>query len=229
MKGFSHISDFNMLKKLESLDPEIKELFIYILRQLDEVKSNLITKVEFDELKKTVAQLVKEQRKLAKVQRRTEERLNELEEAQRKTEGELYKLIKKHKKTREMVESLQHPVGYVLEDRAIGGLPKLLEKDFGIKVESLKRTHFEVAPNTYLKVNLFEEGRDEEGKKVYIIGECKTQIKKREVDNTVKRLDKKINDAQKIFIIVAYQVYPIIQEYLNKKGIKFYFSYLLSL
>jgi len=69
--------------------------------QLDEVKSNFITKVEFNELKEIVAQIAEAQRNLAEAQRKTEERLNELTKTQQETEERLNELAEAQKRIEE--------------------------------------------------------------------------------------------------------------------------------
>jgi flagellar biosynthesis GTPase FlhF len=164
---------------------------------------------------------------LAEAQKRTEERLNELAEAQKKTERELEKLVGEHRKTREMVGNLQHTVGYVLEDRAFVGLPPLLKEDFGIEiVEALRRDYIEVYPGKYIEVNIIGKGK-RDGRDVWIIGDCKTQLKKRDVDEFLKIL-KQIEESisgDKLPIIVTYQTSPLVRNYIKERGLKLYFSY----
>jgi type I site-specific restriction endonuclease len=164
---------------------------------------------------------------LAEAQKRTEERLNELAEAQKRTERELEKLVGEHRKTREMVGNLQHTVGYVLEDRAFVGLPPLLKEDFGIEiVEALRRDYIEVYPGKYIEVNIIGKGK-RDGRDVWIVGDCKTQLKKRDVDEFLKIL-KQIEESisgDKLPIIVTYQTSPLVRNYIKERGLKLYFSY----
>jgi len=175
------------------------------------------------------AQRKTEQRlnELAEAQRKTEQRLNELAEAQNRTEEELKKLIGEHRKTRENLGGLQHTVGYVLEDRAYAGLPKLLKDDMGITItEPLRRDYIEVSPERYIEANIIGKAR-KNGKNLWIIGECKTQLKKKDVDAFLKELKKldKVIKGEKIPLIVTYQASPPVRKYTEEKGIKLYFSY----
>jgi myosin heavy subunit len=185
-------------------------------------------------LEQTVAELAEAQKKteqrlneLAEAQQKTEQRLNELAEAQQKTEQELKKLIGEHRKTREQLGGLTHTVGYLLEDRAFVGLPPLLEKEKGIKLVSpLKRDYIEIGPGRYLEVNIIGKAK-RNGKEIWIIGECKTQLKKKDVDKFLKFL-REIKDllGKDIFpVLVTYQAPPQVQRYVKEKGIDLYFSY----
>ncbi|NOY65648.1 MAG: chordopoxvirus fusion protein [Nitrospirae bacterium] len=167
---------------------------------------NTVTKEEFRELRETVA---------------------ELAEAQKKTEEELKKLVSEHRKTREQLGGLTHTVGYILEDRAYRGLPELLKRDFGIEVTTpLKRDYIELSPGRYEEVNIIGRGR-RNGQEVLIVGECKTQLKKADIDSFI-RFVKKVKDIlpeDKILLTVTYQASPPVREYAKQKGIKLYFSY----
>ncbi len=168
---------------------------------------------------------------LAEAQKRTEQRVNELAEAQKRTEEELRKLVGEHKKTREHLGSLSHTVGYVLEDRAYRGLVGLLKRDFGLEViDGLRRDYIEVGRDKYEEVNIIGRAKDE-SKDVWVIGECKSQLKKGDVDDflkSVKRIDPFVK-GEKLLVAVTYQTPPHVRNYLEQKGIKLYFSYELPL
>jgi uncharacterized phage infection (PIP) family protein YhgE len=168
---------------------------------------------------------------LAEAQKRTEERLNELAEAQKRTEEELRELIGEHRKTREQLGNLSHTVGYVLEDRAYRGLPELLKRDFGIElIEPLRRDYIEIGRDQYEEVNIIGRAR-KDGKEIWIIGECKSQLKKVDIDEFLKSI-KRIEDflkGEKLLIAVTYQTSPKVRRYVEEKGIKLYFSYEMPL
>jgi hypothetical protein len=142
-------------------------------------------------------------------------------------EEELKKLTREHIKTRENLGGLQHTVGYILEDRAYRGLPALLERDFGVKLlQPLRREYIEIAPGKYVEANIIGLAQ-KNGKKVWIIGECKSQLKKKHINDFLKDVDrlKNVLAEEMILIAVTYQTSPPIQEYIKEKGIKLYFSY----
>ncbi len=164
---------------------------------------------------------------LAEAQKKTEQRLNELAEAQKKTEQELKKLIGEHRKTREQLGGLAHTVGYLLEDRAFIGLPPLLEREKGIRLISpLKRDYIEIAPGRYVEINIIGKA-ERNGHEIWIIGECKTQLKKKDVDKFLKTLNEiKELLGQEVFpVLVTYQAPPQVQRYVKEKGLDLYFSY----
>ncbi len=182
------------------------------------------------------AQKKTEQRvnELAEAQKQTEARLNsladrvnELAEAQKKTEDQLRKLIGEHRKTREQVGGLAHAIGYLLEDRAYVGLPPLIEKELGLKVITpLKRDFLEVGHGQYLEVNILGRAA-QNGREIWIIGECKTQLKKRDVDRFLKTISKarEILGEDILPVMVAYHASPQLQRYVKEKNIHLYFSY----
>ncbi len=220
-----------LIRQLEKVvDPQLREVLYAILEEIERQRAQLedqVTKKEFNELKEIV-------RELAEAQKQTEERLDRLEkiveelaEAQKRTEEELRKLIGEHRKTREQLGGLSHTVGYILEDRAYKGLPPLLEKDFNLKLtQPLKRDFIEIAPGRFEEINILGPGQIN-GRKVWVIGEAKTQPKKRDIDAFLRKLQK-IDDllpGEKIPILVTYQTSPLVKEYAQKKGVKLYFSY----
>ncbi len=254
------------IRKLEQVSPDLKEILIALLEEIERQREESITVSEFraftaktEENSKKVWQTISE---LAKAQKDTEKRVEELtvaqkntekrveelslnqikseerlsrvekaiEElaiAQKNTENELKRLIKEHRKTRESLGGLQHTVGYVLEDRAFVGLPKLLEKDFGIKITMpLKRDYIEISPGKEEEINIIGKGK-RDGREIWILGECKSQISKREVDKFLKKLNRlnKVIPGEKILLIITYQAPPIVRRYIEEKGLNLYFSY----
>ncbi|MDL1956116.1 MAG: chordopoxvirus fusion protein [Candidatus Desulfofervidus auxilii] len=271
-----------LIKRLEAVDPTIREVLIALLEEVEKQREESITRKEFLEFaKKTeesfqrvweaierltkaqeeserrigrletaVQELAEAQKKtearvnelaeaqkkteirlneLAEAQKKTEIRLNELAEAQKKTEEELRKLIGEHKKTREELGGLSHTVGYILEDRAYLGLPELIKRDFGIEIEEIKRDFIEISPNRYEEINLLGRGK-KDGSSIWILGECKTQLKKRDIDLFLKKLSRieHLFPGERLFVVVTYQASPQVRKYIEEKGIKLYFSYQLK-
>ncbi|WP_461833383.1 hypothetical protein [Desulfothermus sp.] len=224
----------NVIRLLEKVEPSTREVLIAVLEEIERQREESVTKKEFNELKDIVFDLAEAQKKteqrvneLAEAQKRTEQRLNELAEAQQRTEQELKKLIGEHRKTREQLGGLAHTVGYILEDRAYVGLPPLLEKEKNIKLISpLKRDYLEIGPGKYVELNIIGKAK-RNGNTIWVVGECKTQLKKRDVDNFLKTISK-VKDfiGTEIFpVLVTYQSSPPVQRYVKEKGIDLYFSY----
>jgi len=247
----------NIIKLLDKVESPLKEVLIEILAEIERQRKQWeesVTKTEFNELKDIVAELAKAQKEteqrlnelteaqkrteqrvnelaqrvneLTEAQKKTEQRLNELAEAQKRTEEELRKLIAEHKKTREELGGLSHTVGYILEDKAFETLPLLLKKEYGIETETLKRDFIEISPNRFEEINIIGQGK-RDGKKIWILGECKAQLKKRDVDKFLKKISRieHIFPGEKLIILVTYQTSPQVKEYVREKGLRLYFSY----
>ncbi len=182
---------------------------------------------ELAEAQKRTEQRVNE---LAIAQKRTEERLNELALAQKETERELKKLTQEHKKTREHLGGLTNAFGYVLEDRAIKGLPSILKERFNIEtIGPLKREMLEIE-NREIEINIIGKGK-QNGKTFTIIGESKAQARKRDIDKFlgyIKLLDRYI-PGDKFLVLITYHTSSKVRKYAQEKGVHIIFSYELPL
>ena len=179
---------------------------------------------ELVEAQKRTEQRINE---LAEAQKVTEQRVNELAEAQKKTEDVVRKLTESLHSLREEVGGLSHTIGYRLEDEAMKSLPALLKRDMEIEVIGrLRRDFLEVAPHKYIELNIWGEG-EKNGKRYVIIGEAKSQLKKRDVDDFIKKVEeiKRYISEEQICVLVTYITSPDVKRYAEEKGIKIYFSY----
>ena len=179
---------------------------------------------ELAEAQKRTEQRVNE---LAEAQKRTEQRVNELAEAQKRTEEEIRKLTIGQRHLRELIGGLTHTVGYRLEDESYKALPRLIKEDFDVEIVGrLKRDFIEIGKDRYIEVNIWGEGR-KNSKEYVIIGDAKSQLKKRDIDEFIKRINyiKAFVPKEQINLIVTYIAPPQIQRYAKEKNIKIYFSY----
>ena len=189
------------------------------------------TEKRLEELAAAQSKTEKRLEKLAVAQSKIEARLEELAVAQSKTEDSLNKLINEHVETRRRLESMSDAVGYNLENQAYKALPALLQKDLKIKVEGkLVRRYF---PGTrkgrYIQVNIYGWG-SQNGKRILILGECKTSLSKKEVDRFLKLTKyivklENISEEETLKIAVVHDILPPVVSYLESKGIKLYWSY----
>ena len=189
------------------------------------------TEARLEELAAAQSKTEKRVEELAVAQSKVEARLEELAVAQSKTEDSLNKLINEHVETRRRLESMSDAVGYNLENQAYKALPALLEKDLKIKVEGkLVRRYF---PGTrkgrYIQVNIYGWGA-QNGKRILILGECKTSLSKKEVDRFLKLTKyivklENISEEETLKIAVVHDILPPVVSYLESKGIKLYWSY----
>ena len=175
------------IKRLESVSPELRQVLLELLEEVERQREESVTKREFNELKEIVRELAQRinelaqaQRKteervgrleaaleeLAQAQRRTEQRVEELAEAQRRTEEEIRKLAQGQRRLRQEVGGLARSVAYALENEAFRRLPEFL-KTKGIEVlERMVRT--EVAGE---EINLFGRAK-RDGEDVLLVGEA---------------------------------------------------------
>jgi chromosome segregation ATPase len=165
---------------------------------------------------------------LAEAQKRTEARVEELAEAQKRTEQELQKLIQEHSKTREQVGGLSNTIGYILENEAYKALPRLLKEDYGITIKDrLKRQYVTDNRGKPIELNIIGEA-SRDGEKIVIVGESKSQLSRKGVDEFIKKKLSKVEGVYKeIFpLLVTHMISgPDVEEYVKKKGIALFYSY----
>ena len=168
---------------------------------------------------------------LAEAQKRTETRVEELAEAQKKTEEILQGVIKEQKSMRKEIGGLSATIGYTLENRAISRLPEILESDHGIHIELMDRRFIEYPDGKEEEVNIYGEGKIN-GERVYVIGESKSQLGRKDVDKfkrRVERLGKNLG-ARIIPVLITHMVRPRIERYALQtiEGLLIYKSFQLE-
>lgn len=110
-----------LVRKLDRVAPEIRDALLGLVDEVIEQHREMsVTKVEFNELKEIVRDLV---------------------QAQTRTEAEVAKLAVSHAQLRNQVGGLAQPVAYVLENEAYRKLPAYLSERRQLEVtERLVRT-----------------------------------------------------------------------------------------
>ncbi len=240
----------DLTKRLNELTERVNELTIRLdaltervndltkrLNELTERVNNLTERL--NELTERVNELTKRVSELAEAQKRTDQKVEELAEAQKKTEqrvyelvGVLQKLTEEHRKTREKLEGLSDSFGYLLEDRAMKSLPKILKESYKIEVvEKLKRDYF-IVDGEYVEVNIFGRAKKEDEDREYILlGESKSRVSKKALDAFLRKCDKisKRLSKEPIKVFVSYIFPPEVKEYAKEKGIILVPSYELEL
>ena len=76
----------NLMRRLDILEPPLKEILWTILDEIEQHREVSVTKTEFNELKEIVRELGQTTKALAQAQERTEQRLINLAEAQNRTD-----------------------------------------------------------------------------------------------------------------------------------------------
>jgi chromosome segregation ATPase len=223
-------------QQLQRLAEEHEKLKVEV-RKLAEAQAR--TEQQLQKLVEDHEKLKEEVRKLTEAQMRTEqqvqklaeeheklrEEVRKLVEAQSETERRLQMLIKEHEKTRENLAGLSHTVGHLLEDRAIKSLPKILKK-YGIEVVGeLSRDYIEVG-GEYIEVNIYGKAI-KDGKEYILLGEAKTRVSIKAIDEFIEKCDLISKEAIKVFI--SYIFPPHIKEYAKEKRIILIPSYQLEL
>ncbi|MEW5766403.1 MAG: chordopoxvirus fusion protein [bacterium] len=170
--------------------------------------------------------LSEEVKSLSKAQKKTEAGLKALSEEVKALSEDVRALTKSHENLREYVGNLSHTVGFRLEDEAFVALPGLLKRDFGINIKDrLKRRWVEGKDGRYIEINIIGEAT-KNGKKITIIGEGKSQLSKKDVDDFIKKKIERLNYKEVFPLLITYMIQqPDVEEYAKKKGITLYYSY----
>lgn len=219
---------------VDEFPPEMREP---VLRLIDHLRTDLSdspTRADFQKLVSLVEIQGENIGALAIAQKRTEERIEQLVEAQTKSEKRLTgleavvnKLVEEAKTIRKEAGGLSPVLGYKLEDEAIWALPKLLLVDHSIEVQGgLRRGFLTLFRGKTLEVNIHGQAA-RAGRTLTILGEAKTQLKKKDVDNFLQlvRLVSLGTDHSVFPLLITYQTSPPVEEYARDNGVAVYFSY----
>ena len=184
-------------------------------------ESNIVTKVEFNDLKEIVAGLAVTVKELAEAQKRTEARVEELAEAQKKTEETVRRLVVDMSDVKKQLGGLSMAVGYGIEDKYIPIMESFALNRYGADIDVVERKHIIYPDGKYDEINLYLEGSIK-NKKVYIIGESKAQPGKKDLDRfnlmlgRLKNYFKVKDDGIKGFMI-GYIYAPEVEDYAHSK------------
>ncbi len=207
-------------RKLEGAFP--KKQANVLAEVITDAYSELVKTSDFNELKGIVKELAESQRELAEAQKHTEYEVGKLAK-------EMRSLARCQKDLQRQVGGLSNTVGYELEDKAYPVLPALLKRDFGVEVGRLYRRFLVYPDGRDDEINIYGEGA-RNGERVYVIGEAKAQLGRRDVDSFLRRL-KRVREflgAELIPVLLSYAVHPKVEQYVADKGLKLYWSYDLA-
>jgi len=165
---------------------------------------------------------------LVEAQKRTELRVEELAEAQKKTEETLREVVKKQDRMAKELGGLSNSFGYFLENEAIACLPDILKKKKSIDIQVMDRRYIVYADGKDDEINIYGEGL-ENGEKVYVIGESKSQFGKKDADRFQKLIQRVSGHVRaKICpLIITHSAHPTVEAYAKKiiPGLEIYKSY----
>jgi hypothetical protein len=196
---------------------------------------------DFNELKAVVRELAEQQKQtsaevkeLAEQQKQTSaevktlsEEMKLLTEQQKKAWIAIEALARESKTTRRELGGLSTTVGYRLEDESYKALPRLLQQDFHMQViGKIKRGYLHSKKGQAVEVNIL--GKMKQGEQEFLlVGEAKSQLSKKYIDEFVRKKLKHIVAELPIFsVLVTYMITePEVEAYARKKGIALYYSF----
>jgi hypothetical protein len=209
---------------------------------IDHAYSDLVKTGDFNELKDIVknigihVEMLAEAQKrteimvkeLAEAQKRTEIMVKELAGAQKRTEEELHELVTEHKDTRQQVGGLAQSVGYGLEDKIMPFMKDFALRYAGIKATIVKRKNLIYPNGKFDELNIYVEGT-KDGRKAFLIGECKAKVGKKDVERFHQMIErvKGFLESEVSCFMVGYSIDPPVENYLreNYPQTGFFMSY----
>lgn len=217
--------EFNELKEIVKDLAEAQKRTELRLEELTKRVDKLT--IRMDQLTERVDQLTIRMDELAK---RVDELTVNVSRLERKVEdlvGEMKGMKVTIQDMKQEMGGMSHAIGYGLEDQSYLTLPPVLKRDHAITLKGrLKRGFLETGRNKYIEINIWGQG-ERDGKSIEIIGEAKTQLKKKDVDKFLQTLqaiqphiDHSIHP-----ICITYQTSPAVSQYAKDKGISLYFTY----
>ncbi len=240
--------EFNELKDIVKQLAEAQNRTEARVEELVEAQKRTETRVEeLAEAQKRTETRVEE---LAEAQKRTEAKLEKLTERvddltkrmdeltanvsrlERTVEnlvGEMKRMKATMQDIKQEMGGIAHTVGYRLEDEAMKSLPALLKRDLAIDTQGpLIRDYIEIGLKKYIELNIWGHGV-KDGTAVEIVGEAKSQLKKRDVDTFIQTLKvlEPIITRPIVPLLVTYQTSPDVRRYIQDNNIALYFSYQL--
>jgi hypothetical protein len=209
-------------KFVKVFSPEQSEVLSEVI---NDAYNELVKTSDFNELKDIVkylgskmGDLAEAQKDLAEAQKRTENRVEELAEAQKRTEKELRELVAEHKETRRQLGGLSQVVGYGLEDKTIPFMVDFVKKNYGIDANRVERKNIVYPNGKYDELNIYVEGT-KKGKKAFVIGECKSQPSKKDVDKFHQMIERvqTVLEGEIFLFMVGYSYDPEVEIYIRDK------------
>ncbi len=120
-------------------------------------------------------------------------------------------------------------VGYGIEDKIIPCMEDFAQKEYGITSRLVARRNIIYSTGEFDEINIYVEGDSTKGEEVLLIGECKAQPGKRDIDRFSELLDRiRTHYRKPVFgFLVGYTFPPDIDSYITEKypDIKRYLTY----
>lgn len=199
---------------------------------LHEVQEAQVTRKDFNELKSVVQDLAEAQRELAEAQARTEQRVEELAQAQARTELRLGDLARAQTRTESaltrlarQVGGLSDAVGASLEDLACDIVPELLEKHWGMLVESAAPEELQTNGQRH-PFDLVVRGQVA-SRPVVVLGEVKSNLTVGEAERFLKLVEKvrpALGDAEVRVVFFGFRAERAAREFIQRQGAAMVFS-----
>ncbi|MEM0362155.1 MAG: hypothetical protein QW133_04695 [Sulfolobales archaeon] len=224
-----------------------KNELLKMLREDEEFRYAVAGLIGVEDIKSSLDRLIQSVNRLSQSQEKLTHEVDRLAELHAKLEERVDKLAEKvdrlaelHAKLEERVDKLaiavenlsrevgrlSETVGFGLEDIARVVVPGYIFRHENISVDGLERRFF-VVDGEEVEVNLYGVGV-REGRRIVIVGECKSRIYGRDVEEFHKVCEKvrKVVKDELYAFMFGYLIHPSAEDMAKKVGIKVIASYM---
>ncbi|MEM4567892.1 MAG: hypothetical protein QXM48_06195 [Sulfolobales archaeon] len=224
-----------------------KNELLKMLREDEEFRYAVAGLIGVEDIKSSLDRLIQSVNRLSQSQEKLTHEVDRLAELHAKLEERVDKLAEKvdrlaelHAKLEERVDKLaiavenlsrevgrlSETVGFGLEDIARVVVPGYIFRHENISIDGLERRFF-VVDGEEVEVNLYGVGV-REGRRIVIVGECKSRIYGRDVEEFHKVCEKvrKVVKDELYAFMFGYLIHPSAEDMAKKVGIKVIASYM---
>ena len=203
-----------------------KNELLKMLREDEEFRYAVAGLIGVEDIKSSLDRLIQSVNRLSQSQEKLTHEVDRLAELHAKLEERVDKLAIAVENLSREVGRLSETVGFGLEDIARVVVPGYIFRHENISIDGLERRFF-VVDGEEVEVNLYGVGV-REGRRIVIVGECKSRIYGRDVEEFHKVCEKvrKVVKDELYAFMFGYLIHPSAEDMAKKVGIKVIASYM---
>jgi hypothetical protein len=144
--------------------------------------------------------------------------MGELAEVQNQKQKERHEFVVVNKDIRRYLNELSQVMCYKLQDKAMPFMADFVKKNYGIDAHRVERKNIVYPNGKYDELNIYVEGT-KQGKKVFVIGECKSQPGKKDADKFQQMIERvqRVLPGEIFLFMMGYSYDPTVENYIREK------------